>query len=82
MLKVVKPFCGRGFNFPEIGSVIQPESEDDRQHLLEIGAVEPYEAKVVDPPKEVKKKKQSASSRAGRRQTKKTRKKSKKKSKS
>jgi hypothetical protein len=75
MLKVLKNFCGCGFNFPKVGTVINPRTSAEAQHLIEIGVAEPIENKVKPPPKNVKKKKQSASSQAARAPQKKTRKK-------
>lgn len=75
MLKVTKNFTGCGFNFPDVGSLIQPRTEDDRLHLVGIGVAEPYEVKIEKPPAEVKKKKPSVSSQAAPRQRKKTQKK-------
>jgi hypothetical protein len=82
MLRVTKPFCGCGFNFPEVGTIINPATEAEAQHLIDIGAAEPYENKVAAPPKNIKKKKQSRSSQAGQARKKATRKKSGKSAKS
>jgi hypothetical protein len=82
MLRVIKPFCGCGFNFPNVGTLINPSTEAEAQHLIDIGAAERYETKVEAPPKNIKKKKRSASSQAAPARKKATRKKSKKSAKS
>ena len=41
MLRVVKPFCGQGYNMPAPGTLIDPP-EDVAAYLLGIGVVEQY----------------------------------------
>ena len=79
MLKVTKSFFGHGYDSPVIGTLIDPP-EPSRAYLVSIGVAEVYEAKIVKPAKEVKKrgKKSSASQQAAPRLRKKTAKRSKK----
>ena len=79
MLKVKLPFTGYGYNMPNVGEVINPSTEIAAV-LVEMGVAEPYETKMMHPPKEVKKrsKKQSGSARVAQASTRKTAKRSKK----
>ena len=81
MLKVKKPFTGRGYNWPNVGDFIDP-AEPTRSHLIEINVAEPYENKVMPAPPEnkkaKKKPKQSRSAPVARASRKKTAKRSKK----
>ena len=81
MLIVKIPFCGHGYNMPNLGELIDPP-EPVRAHLIAIGVAEVYEIKIVPPPREIKKKrkpvKRSALPRAGRVSRKKTARRSKK----
>ena len=77
--KVTTPFQGYGYNWPNEGALITP-SEETAAVLVEMGVAEPYETRMMHPPKEVKKrsKKESASAPVARVSRKKTAKRSKK----
>ena len=77
MIKVKIPFVGNGYNMPDTGTLIDPP-EDVARYLVSIGVAEPYETKIEQAPKEVKKVKRLASSRPAQAPRKRTRKVSKK----
>ena len=77
-LIVTVPFVGHGFNMPAPGTLIDP-SPDIAEILIGLGVAHEYKTKVLEPPGELKKKRQpSASSRRVRAPTSRTRKSSKK----